>query len=705
MGGSGTINPQTGLPEFFKIGNPFKPVQRAIGQTNPFNPGSAAGKAIGSIPGVKEAQNLGTQVFQPLEKAVVQPASRGLASFDKAVGNAIPGGWGTVGSIALSAMGAPVPLQVAYGAARGSGVMRKGGNFNLQGAMIGGATAYATAKLGDYLRAAAPGAEGASNMATLPESAVDLSSGVNAATGEVGSGLAGNASGMLVDPTAVTSSNTAALNSLSASMEAGAGSGLQVAPPPSVFSQLASGNISDAASQIGSNIASGANSAYDSSVAGLKSLGTDIASAADKYTTPSTYSEMIDKGLSNASQTGSGIKNLITGPAGVSKAASTLSGVNPVAMSGMALYGETSLSDLDAQRDFLKQQQAAGNIAQAEYDAAMAEINRQRDYAAGVVKDSPFSTNPDRDVSIGETFYGRGGSEDTLYGRGDTGTTLYAMGGSIDDEYGMDEARGMMQGNLQKGLFGRGYAAGGQIDMGNGYNPFSNLPPMSGPLGAVRQDMTTFDPNFNKPNFDAARNLINSTNTTTEQDMMGGNRNGVSGGLSGILSGFGGITHPINASTLNATPQPLGGLNQQVPTGPIFNSSTYQSTGMGPNSGASSSTYPGGYGGGGGSGGAFPLEGQYGIVKMAAGGMTPRFLSGGGDGMSDDIPATINNNQPARLADGEFVVPADVVSHIGNGSSKAGAKQLYSMMNKVRKARTGNPKQGKQINPSKYLPA
>jgi hypothetical protein len=88
----------------------------------------------------------------------------------------------------------------------------------------------------------------------------------------------------------------------------------------------------------------------------------------------------------------------------------------------------------------------------------------------------------------------------------------------------------------------------------------------------------------------------------------------------------------------------------------------------------------------------------------ASGGM-PRFLSGGGDGMSDDIPATINGNQPARLADGEFVIPADVVSHIGNGSSKAGAKQLYSMMNKVRKARTGNPKQGKQINPRKYMPA
>jgi hypothetical protein len=82
-----------------------------------------------------------------------------------------------------------------------------------------------------------------------------------------------------------------------------------------------------------------------------------------------------------------------------------------------------------------------------------------------------------------------------------------------------------------------------------------------------------------------------------------------------------------------------------------------------------------------------------------------RMLKGPGDGMSDNIPATIAGKQAARLADGEFVVPADVVSHLGNGSTDAGAKQLYAMMNRVRKARTGNPKQGKQIKPAKYMAA
>ena len=81
------------------------------------------------------------------------------------------------------------------------------------------------------------------------------------------------------------------------------------------------------------------------------------------------------------------------------------------------------------------------------------------------------------------------------------------------------------------------------------------------------------------------------------------------------------------------------------------------------------------------------------------------YLDGPGDGMSDSIPATIADKQPARLADGEFVVPADVVSHLGNGSTKAGAQRLYAMMDKVRKARTGTTKQGRQINPNKYMPA
>ena len=99
--------------------------------------------------------------------------------------------------------------------------------------------------------------------------------------------------------------------------------------------------------------------------------------------------------------------------------------------------------------------------------------------------------------------------------------------------------------------------------------------------------------------------------------------------------------------------------------------------------------------------GNFRRKAQGGMIRgYAEGG----YLQGPGDGMSDDIPATINGDEPAALADGEFVVPADVVSHIGNGSSEAGSKQLYAMMDRIRKARTGRESQGKEIKPGKYMP-
>jgi hypothetical protein len=98
------------------------------------------------------------------------------------------------------------------------------------------------------------------------------------------------------------------------------------------------------------------------------------------------------------------------------------------------------------------------------------------------------------------------------------------------------------------------------------------------------------------------------------------------------------------------------------------------------------------------------------VEGMAEGGLGGysdggRMLKGPGDGMSDSIPATIGRKQPARLADGEFVVPADVVSHLGNGSTDAGAKKLYNMMDKIRKARTGKKKQAPAVKADKYMPA
>jgi hypothetical protein len=528
LGGAGTRNPDTGLPEYFlkKITQPF--VQGV--------------KAIQNIPGIKQVSDVSTQAFKPIDQALV--------GLDKTVGKAIPGGWETVGQVALSAMGVPTGLQVAYGAARGGGMLRPGSSLkkvNLQGAIIGGATAYATAELGDYMRGAAPGSETASKSLTdaVQEAAKEPIGYTLDASGNLVPQFAENAS--VVSNTYGPMGEIVPVGSTPPPVPTPT---VNYQPPPfdpnynefaglrqPITSSLGRGEFGEALSTLGKDISGAAGSAFDKGIASVQDFGK---AAID----PGTYTGALDKGLDNISKTGSGITNLLTGPAGTSKAAAIASGVNPINMTGMALYGTTSLVALDEQRKFLEESKRANAISQAEYDTALGEINRQRDIASDVVSRNPFNPNPSRDVSIGETFYGRSDKDTNLYDR--LQDNLYAMGGQVDDELGGDySAMGMDQGNMQKGLFGMGYAAGGM----------------------------------------------------------------------------------------------------------------------------------------------------------------PRFLSGGGDGMSDSIKASINGTQEARLADGEFVIPADVVSHLGNGSSKAGAKQLYSMMDKIRKARTGNPKQGKQINPRKYLPA
>ena len=126
-----------------------------------------------------------------------------------------------------------------------------------------------------------------------------------------------------------------------------------------------------------------------------------------------------------------------------------------------------------------------------------------------------------------------------------------------------------------------------------------------------------------------------------------------------------------------------------------------------------------GYGGGSEAARGGLLDSRYahggGITALAQGGMYNlgsysdggRLLKGPGDGVSDDIPATIGQNQPARLADGEFVVPARIVSELGNGSTEAGARKLYAMMDRVQKARSktvGKDKVAANSRADKYLP-
>ena len=91
---------------------------------------------------------------------------------------------------------------------------------------------------------------------------------------------------------------------------------------------------------------------------------------------------------------------------------------------------------------------------------------------------------------------------------------------------------------------------------------------------------------------------------------------------------------------------------------------------------------------------------------FAAGGITAlpgRHVKGAGDGMSDSIPAVIDGTDPAALASGEFVVPADVVSMLGNGDNDAGAKALQGMVDRIRMKKYGRASQPPQVDPAKFL--
>jgi hypothetical protein len=575
LGGSGTRNPDTGLPEF----RFWKSVANIVAA-----PFKAVNEVIKAVP-------------------VIGPAiDRGLVSLDKAVGSAIPGGWNTVAQTALAFTPLGLPAKVGLAALGGSGAFGKEGKFNLQRALMSGAMAYGMNQLTAGLQNAGATSTPLSSADVIPMDALsDVtgsavgSGGVNAATGEIGSGLAGNQFNLPVGDI---------------------GASLPPPPPPSIGSEIMSGNFGNVAER------------------GMASVK-DTLGSISMPSMPSMPS-MSDLGTTgtNLSAAGRGITNLSGfGPEGLSGAAEAATKfAAPITTKGMAALGigAMGLSALDEQQKYLDQQLASGSIAQEEYDAGTARINESRARSEQAMRDNPYQ------------FYAGG---DVEFSRGDQ-VMGYAAGGQI-----------------------KGYANGG-------------------PLGAIGAQQTAqTQSSFAQSPFGS----ISPYDDYASADTFGKAAQSFPGAQQAIGLLGNDLMNMFKPSAQQNTSQSYPSANQNP------------NTGVGSFAGSGSFYGGGGGGGGGGSGGAFPLEGQYGIVKMATGGMPPRFLSGGGDGMSDSIKANINGTQEARLADGEFVIPADVVSHIGNGSSKAGAKQLYSMMDRVRQARVGTKKQGKQINPRKYM--
>jgi hypothetical protein len=474
MGGSGTINPDTGLPEYF-LKNVFKPVQQAW-------------KGITSLPGIKQISDVVTPVLQ-----TVAPYAPYIAPFIPGVG----------------------PLMAAGLGAAGAGFGGKGrSGFDFKRGLMGGMTAYGLSNLYAGLQAAAStGAD-----ATASQVASGLGEGASSAAGSQADLLAQQAAGFgeagLKNIASSASYANPAANFAGSAAEIGAQAIAENAPNAGMFEAAPRQIVFD------------------------KSLATSVPQGLQMPSLSSMPSNFATE-MGNA---GSGLKNLVgLGDGTVSQAANAI-GTKFGTGSAAALFtGASGMAALDEQQKYLDQQLASGTIAQTEYNAQSARISESRARAEQAVRDNPYQ---------------------------------FAVGGTVSDEAGMDEARGLNQGNMSNGFM-------------RGGMPVHNV---------AMSDMS--QPTFN---------------------------NGAVGG----------------------------------------------------------------------------------IQQFAVGGnvSTPRFLSGGGDGMSDSIPATINGRQEARLADGEFVIPADVVSHLGNGSSKAGAKRLYSMMDKVRSARTGTKKQAPAVNTNRLMPA
>jgi hypothetical protein len=561
MGGSGTINPETGLPEFI-----FK----------------AVGNAVSG--GVKAVANVTKAVVQPIYNATLKQipgVDNALKGLDRAVGKAIPGGWGTVAAIGasfipgaqLAAMGmTKTGLATGLGALSGSGALRGKGEFNLQGAIMGGAMAYGASQLTQGLQNAGGAVSAAEEAAKADTARIAANLGVEGASTGAGSQAA-----MLASQNA--GMGAAGLESIKAgantAIESARAAGATI-PGANVFAYAPSGEM------VPSNVASSITGAAPTVVpqpTGLQALGTNLADAGSGT-------------LSNMGSAAKGVQNLTgfgeQGISGIAPAAKAFAA--PITTKGITagLMGYSGMAALEEQKKMLAADLANGKIAQDQYNAAVAEIDRSIADARKAVADNPFKS----DTDVSGSLTGSGKDKEDAY----------------DTLYDTSEAKGTLYSNTPTNR-STIYAAGGEV-YGAAGSPLGNLG-----LGSMG------NPNMGYPD-----------NAGTPYGYAGG----------------GGILGPDES---------------------------YNASG--------------------------PLDQGF---HFAAGG-DARFLSGGGDGMSDSIKARINGAQEARLADGEFVIPADVVSHLGNGSSKAGAKQLYSMMDRARKARTGRKSQGKQINPRKYMPA
>jgi hypothetical protein len=545
LGGSGTINPHTGLPEYF-----FKAVSRAVAA-----PFKAVNQVVKAIP-------------------VIGPAiDKGLVSLDKAVGSAIPGGWNTLAQTALAFTPLGLPARVGLAALGGSGAFGPKGKFNFQRALMSGALAYGAGQLAEGLQAAG----GAGADATAGQIASNL--GVEGA-----SALPGSQAAMLAEQAA--GFGEAGLRNIASS----AGYNALPSAGANAFAYNAAGELVPA-----------------SVAPQITGATTNISpNAAPGFFDKIGATDFVSQTGDNLAAAGRGVQNLTGFGTGAKAAGSAFTG--PVTTGGMTALamGTMGLAQLDEQEKMLSEQYQQGQVNDTEYNRQMALIADGRRRAEEAVRANPYQ-------------FAKGGEVPGYFGGGTLSTIVKENVGNIIDR-------------LQNA----------------GKTPEQIADSRRGELSNLGIKQNILDTASNQQLQDYVNAMRKSEDEKSAYRSM--------------------INNPYGFARGGSIDDELGG--------------DYSAMGMDQGN---------------------LQKGLFGM-GYAMGGQ-PRFLSGGGDGMSDSIQATINDKQPARLADGEFVVPADVVSGIGNGSSKAGAKRLYGMMDRVRKERTGTTKQAKAVNPAKVMAA
>jgi hypothetical protein len=400
---------------------------------------------------------------------------------------------------------------------------------------------------------------------------------------------------------------------------------------------------------------------------------------------------VIDPALNQFSTLGTGTKNLMTGQPGAwdaFKNSYNVAGQAPTTDFGAAMkigmpVGGAVLGGLEPSDLYGKPMERSDKERYDPY----ASLNLSGDtglrlYAAG------------GNVNTNQSSVATGGLQD-LYGTSDN---LGAAQGLSQDGYGVGRLESLTSAGSRAKAADMFYAQGGPVSFADGGDtegvtleqlsaPTDAVTPSAGGIAALansaqmdQQGQAPTDVNLNAPPIATDGSIITQVANNLKVDPNYQPKNPIEAAIVKQLKG---------TDSMQEGQQGLGSLapaQPSFPTAATYNPVQAMAPSFNP-SVAMGPTYFAGLNAPG--------------AQMAKGG----YLDGQGDGMSDSIPATIEGKQPARLADGEFVVPADVVSHIGNGSSKAGSKRLYAMLDKVRHARTGNKKQGKQINPAKYMPA